>query len=249
MSESDAPPVQRLRLRRYRAVDEPGSCERYYRCHLEILQQFDMTGITSLDREWFTNPEVHAMVIESQEDGELLGGVRLHKADGRHALPTERAISFGPPLGPEVGDFVRDRLAEGIGESCALWVSRRFAKMGVLPILMAASLSIAEPLGVRSLLGSCGLYTLRPFQELGYVVETRFGDAGTFIYPSPDRNAFFIALRDTHTFADATSERRDLILDLRRRPRQSRRLESPQAVLDVDIDLRLPGTALEPENA
>lgn len=201
-----------------------------------------MTGITSLGRDWSTNPEVHVMVIESQEDGELLGGVRLHKADGRHALPTELAISFGPPLGPEVRNFVRDRLAEGIGESCALWVSRRLAKMGVLPVLMAASLSIAEPLGVRSLLGSCGPYTLRPFQELGYVVEASLGDGGNFIYPSPDRNAFFIALRDTRTFADATSENRELMFDLLRRPRQRRRLESPQAVLDIDIDLRSPET-------
>lgn len=77
----------------------------------------------------------------------------------------------------------------------------------------------------------------------------RQGFPGTFIYPSPDRNAFFIALRDTRTFADATSERRDLTLDLLRRPRQRRRLESPQAVLDVDIDLRLPGAVVESENA
>lgn len=242
MSPTDALPVHRLRLRRYRAVDDPDCCERYFRRHLEILQQFDMTGITSLGRDWFTNPRVHALVLESQEDGELLGGVRLHRADGQQALPTERAISFGPPLGPEVGNFVRDRLAEGIGEVCALWVSRRFAKMGVLQLLMAASMAIAEPLGVRSLLGSCGTYTLRAFQELGYVIETSLGAAGTFIYPSPDRSAFFLALRDTRTFADATSERRDLILDLLRRPRQRRMLESPQALLDIDVDLQLPET-------
>ena len=76
----------------------------------------------------------------------------------------------------------------------------------------------------------------------GHVIETSLGAGGTFIYPSPDRNSFFLALRDTRTFADATSERRDLILDLLRRPQQRHRLESPQALLDIDVDLRLPET-------
>lgn len=239
MSPVDARPVHPARLSLFRAVDDPSRCERYFQGHLDLLQQFDMTGITSLGRDWFTNPHVQVMVIESLEDGMLLGGVRLHRADGHLALPTERALSFGPPLGPEVRNFVRDRLTEGIGEACGLWISRRLAKVGALPLLMSCSFAITELLGVRSLLGSCGGYTLAAFQDLGYVIERSLGAEGTFIYPSPERTAYFLALRDTLTFADATAESRDMIFDLRRRPRQHRVLASPHAVLDLEMDLRL----------
>jgi hypothetical protein len=222
-----------VRLQLYRAVDDPARCERYLQCHLDLVRQFDMTSITSVGHDWFTNPNVYVMEMESLADGELLAGVRLQRADGRHDLPTERAG------GPGVRDFVKDRLATGIGESCGAWVSRSLAKQGVLQLLGCTTFAVAEPLGVRLVLFSCGHYTLAAMHEIGCVLERSLGEEGTFTYPTPERTSYFMTVRDTHTCADATPEYRDLIFDLRRRLRQHRVLESPHAVLDVEVDLRL----------
>lgn len=236
MSTPDPRRVHRARLRLYRTVDDPGSCERHFNRHLEVLRRFDLTSLTSVDREWLTNPRVHVIEVEALEDGELLAGVRLHTADGRNDLPTERAFTRGP----EVRDFVRNLLADGVAESCGAWVSRRLANLRVFQLLGCATFAVAAPLGVRSVMGSCGDYMTATLRKLGCVVERSLGDAGTFRYPAPDRTSCVWIVRDTHTMADATPEYRGLTFDLRERPRQRRRLESPQAVLDLEIDVNLP---------
>lgn len=232
---ADGRPVHRASLRLYRAVEDPGRCERFFGLHLEILRQFGMLSLTSLGRDWFTNPNVYVAEVEGLDDGELLAGARLHVADGRHELPTERAFT----LGPGVRDFVKGRLADGIAESCGGWVSRKLAKLGVFHVLACTTFAIAAPLGVRLVMGSCGDYSLDTLLKLGCVVERSLGDAGTFTYPTPDRLSYFWVVRDPLTMADGTPEYRDLTLDLRRRPRQHRRLEGRHAVLDLEIDLTL----------
>ncbi len=219
-----------LRLSLYRAIDDPERCARYLRCHLEMLRHFHLMGLTSRHPDWFANPNVHVIEIESAEGGELLAGARVHLADGLHDLPTEKAFTTGP----DVRDFVKDHLTEGTGEICGAWVSRRLASLGILQLLGCTSFAVAAPLGLRTAIGSCGKHTLPVHRNIGCLIERAFQ------YPEVEHESFVWVVPDLITCEHAIPECRDLTLDLRRNPRQRRTIESPRAAIDIDVDLRIP---------
>ncbi len=84
------------------------------------------------------------------------------------------------------------------------------------------------------------MYSQRVLLDLGLVVETSLGDAGKFYYPTPTNLSYFMVLHDTDAFAGARADYREIIFDLRARPRQRRVLESPSVVAEVDVDLTVP---------
>lgn len=223
----------RARLRAFRAVDDPAGCEQFFAAHQAALEFHGMRGVTSLDPEWFGNPLVHAVLLESADGGEALAGVRVQLADGgRFALPTERAYRD-----ETVRDYVRRRLGAGIGEVCGAWTAPTMAKTTIFQLVTCAGFALTARLGVSQVLASCATYTVQTATDLGLVIERSLGDEGTFRYPTPDNLSYFVVLRDTATFEHATPAYRETIFDLRARPRQHRTVDTGRLTFDIDVDL------------
>ena len=222
----------RARLRAFRAVDDPAGCERFFDAHRAALEFHGMRGVTSLDPEWFDNPLVHAVLLESL-DGEALAGIRVQLADGgRFALPTELANRDAT-----VRNYIRRRLDAGLGEVCGAWTAPTMAKTTIFQLVTCAGFSLTAPLGVSQVLASCATYTVKTATDLGLVIERSLGDEGTFRYPTPDNLSYFVVLRDTATFEHANPAYRETIFDLRANPQQHRTVDAGRFKFDIDVDL------------
>ena len=53
-----------LRLRAYRAIDEPEMCELFIKGHTEVLTSIGVTKVTSSKNEWAKNPAVFVIIVE-----------------------------------------------------------------------------------------------------------------------------------------------------------------------------------------
>lgn len=236
----------RARLRAFRAVDDPAGCEQFYTAHRAALDFHGMHGVTSLDPEWFDNPLVHAILLESLDGGQALAGIRVQRADGgRFLLPTELAHRDAT-----VRDYIRHRLATGIGEVCGAWTAPTIAKTTIFQLVTCAGFSLTARLGVNQVLASCATYTVKTATDLGLVIERSLGDQGSFHYPTPGNVSYFVVLRDTTTFEHANLTYRETILDLRARPQQHRTVNAGRFIFDIDVDLSAPdGRTITPRSS
>ena len=205
-----------IKLRLYRAIDDPESCQKFIIGHRHVLENIGVTKVTSSRDAWTQNPGVYVLLVEDTADGRVLGGARVHIADKDHRLPVEEATSF---LDPKVVDIVNEHIPAGTGEICGLWNSREVAGMGIGAVFLTrAAVAISTQIGLSTLFALCAPYTVAMAQNVGYEIETSVGKNGTFYYPKLDLVATFMILRDVDVLSKAIPEERDPIMELRSNP-------------------------------
>ncbi|HAD97581.1 MAG TPA: hypothetical protein DCG19_09250 [Cryomorphaceae bacterium] len=229
-----------LKIRAYRAIDDIGSCEKYAIGHENVLKSYGITKVTSANYEWFYNPEVYVIAVEDGD--EVLGGARIHGSGGNQPLPIEEAIGY---MDPSIYELVRNFKKEKTGELCGLWNSRAIAGKGLSVILTKAcvakvGVAIANVLELRSLFVLCAPYTVKMVEEVGFEIITSLGEEGTFPYPKDDMIATALMIRDVAGLTKADRDKRDDIFNLRHIPRQVRKEQGTQGLLDIEYDLYIP---------
>src|ERR1043166_641369 len=162
----------KLIFRAFKATEEPDICKRYLQGHQKVLVSYGITNITTNTADWMNWDCVYGVVAE-KEDGEVMGGVRIHLADGVHPLPVEKAIG---KMDPKIHDIVKAYIAEGVGELCALWNAKEVAGLGVSIMIVRAGISVVSQLKCRILMGICADYTLKMFRKVGFVVDEGLGN-------------------------------------------------------------------------
>ncbi len=229
-----------LKIRAYRAIDDIQSCEKYAIGHENVLKSYGITKVTSANYEWFYNPEVYVIAVESED--EVLGGARIHGSGGNQPLPIEEAIGY---MDPGIYELVRNFKKEKTGELCGLWNSRAIAGKGISVILTKAcvakvGVAIANVLELRSLFVLCAPYTVKMVEDVGFEIIPTLGDQGTFPYPKEDMIATALMIKDVAGLSQADETKRKDIFDLRHEPRQIRKEEGTQGLLDIEYDLYIP---------
>lgn len=205
-----------IRLRLYRAIDDPESCQKFIIGHRHVLENIGVTKVTSSNDAWMYNPGVYVLIVEDTSDGRVLGGARVHVASKEFPLPVEEATSF---IDAKVVDVIGQHIPEGTGEICGLWNSREVAGMGIGAVFLTrAAVAISTQIGLKSLFALCAPYTVKMAEHVGYEIETSVGNQGTFYYPKLDLVATFMILRDVDVLSKAIPEEREPILELRNRP-------------------------------
>lgn len=227
-------------IRVFRAVEEPELCAKFMEGHTDVLRYYGVTQVTSANTSWFHNPDAYAIIIEDSETKEILGGIRAHVANEGHPLPLEKAIG---EMDPRIFDYIKELGYYKTGEICGLWTSRRVKGMGVSVILMRCLISIINQLRLTSFLGLCSPWTKEILLSLGYVVEESLGEKGTFYYPKEDLLATVIIIRDPDELSAAKTNERELLLDLRRNLKQTKKEKSDwgEFVVNYDLKIKLPG--------
>jgi len=203
-----------VRLRAFRAIDDPETCALFVEGHISVLANIGVTKVTSSKNEWTSNPAAFVMVVESLDGKQVFGGARVHVAGGSEPLPIEQATSA---IDRKVFDLVSEYAQHGTGEVCGLWNSREIAGYGIGSIfLVRTAIAISTQIGLCSLFALCAPYTIASAQAVGMEIETSIGNNGTFYYPKLDLIATAMLLKDVAALSKASEDDKQAIIKIRR---------------------------------
>ena len=192
--------------------------------------------ITSAKVKWFDDPDTYVILVESENGDKLFGGARIQVAKGGFALPIEDALTN---FDKNIHGFVNDLIPKGTGELCGLWNSREVAGLGVGSIYLGrVGVAVAMQLNINTLYALCAPATVKNCMRVGFLVDERLGDKGTFYYPKEGLVATAVLLNDVPELSTADTAEREKILELRRTPVQLRTELSPrEQEIEIDYDL------------
>jgi len=227
---------RKLIFRSFTATQEPETCEKYLDGHVQVLKDYGITNITTNNRQWMTLPNVHGIVAETEE-GEVVGGVRVHIADGVHPLPVEKAVGYMDPM---VATIINQYFDEGTGELCGLWNAKSVAGIGISILLVRAGIAIVNQIRLASLFTICADYTLPMVRKVGFIVEDSLGKDGEFVYPNDSYIARVLRKMNAETLESAEEYDRNRIFDLRNNPTQLTRELGPKGEVEIDYQLLIP---------
>lgn len=224
-----------VRLRAFRAIDDPETCNKFVEGHTKVLTSIGVKKVTSSNNAWMYNPSSFVLIVESLDRSKVYGGARLHVVNGVVPLPVEEATGS---FDSRIYDTVYEYALKGTGEVCGLWNSREIAGYGIGSIfLFRAAVAISTQVGLTSLFGLCAPYTLKMAQNVGFEVLESVGNHGTFYYPKLDLLATAVYMTDIDTLKNSVEEDRLAIQKLRQNLQVviSEELRNKQMTIHYDI--------------
>lgn len=229
-------PVVRLRV--FRAIDDPAACALFVKGHTQVLTNIGVTKVTSSKHEWTLNPAAFVIIVESLDNSRVYGGARVHVAGGSEPLPIEQATA---KMDAAVVNLVWQYAQQGTGEICGLWNSREIAGYGIGSIFLTrAAVAISTQIGLKSLFALCAPYTVAMAECVGYHMEVRIGNNGTFYYPKMDLLATAMLHENIDTLATAQEDERSAILRLRENPNIVRTEVLRTKSIEIHYELGIP---------
>jgi len=228
-----------VRLRAFRAIDEPDTCGLFIMGHTHVLTSIGVTKVTSSKNEWAKNPAAFVIIVESLDGKRVYGGARVHVAGGSSPLPIEEATGA---LDPGIFNLVLDFARHGTGELCGLWNSREIAGYGIGSIfLIRAAVAIAHQVSIQSLFALCAPYTVKPVEGVGMELESSIGNEGTFYYPKLDLVATTMILKDVPTLNKANEEDKSAIFKIRENLNVIREETLRNKKILIHYEIQIPG--------
>lgn len=236
INEKTGNPV--VRLRAFRAIDDPESCALFVKGHEHVLTSIGVTKVTSSKDEWVSNPAAFVLIVESLDRSIVYGGARIHVAGGSQALPIELATGI---MDDSVFDLVWKYAQEGTGEGCGLWNSREISGYGIGSIFLTrAGVAISSQIGIKTLFALCAPYTVKLSESVGYRIETSIGKNGTFYYPKLDLVATTMILKDLVNLSETEEANKKAILELRENLTCVREEVLRNKTIEIHYDLKIP---------
>ncbi len=227
-----------VRLRAFRAIDEPETCALFIEGHTHVLTNIGVTKVSYSKNEWVNNPAAFVIVVESLNGKRVYGGARVNVSGGTEPLPIEQATGA---MDEGIYDLVWKYAQYGTGELCGLWNSREIAGYGVGSIfLIRAAVAIAYQIGIRSLFALCAPYTVKPVAAVGMELETSVGNDGTFYYPKLDLIATTMLLKDVAELSKAHEEDKNAIFKIRENLNTIRVEELRGKKITIHYEMQIP---------
>lgn len=232
-----------VKIRAFRAIDNYPLCEKFIEGHRRVLEAIGVSKVTSSRNEWAANPAAFVILVESDDETKVLGGARVHAADGKTPLPLEEAAGY---MDDKVYELVTHYMPEGTGEVCGLWNSMEVAGMGIGSIfLIRAALAISNQIGLTTMMALCSPYTTRIAGNYGFKVEKSVGIDGTFYYPKLDLLATIVIQKDANGLSNASELETSRIFDLRNRPVQITLEQARKQEVEIDYNLIIDSSKMD----
>ena len=233
----NATKYQKIRIRAFKAINEPHTCFIFIKKHHEILKHYGLEIITSNNNNWANSPNVYVLVAESLTTGEMIGGARIHIANEHERLPIEDAVFH---MDPKIVDFIEKySIQGGVGELCGLWNSLHHKKIGLSVRLARASIAVVNQLKFSTLMAIVGRATLNGSRHIGFVENKMLGDKGTFPYPKKDMIAWVLGVLNARTLETASTRDKKIIQELRENPCQFKKEQAGRIELNIDYQLTI----------
>lgn len=207
-----------LTFRAFRAINEIDTCLKFVEEHRNVLRDYGIANVTTNTDQWMHNSNIYCITAESVTDKKIVGGIRLQLSDIQYKLPVELAIGEMDSNIYNIIENYRDN--GGIAEICALWNAKAVAGQGVSLLLVRAAVALANQLKTVTLVCICADYTLKMFQQVGFVVNNSLGLQGEFPYPNATYTARVLGLLNVITFDNANECDRQRIQSLCDHPNQ-----------------------------
>ncbi|MBC7391384.1 MAG: hypothetical protein H7329_19445 [Opitutaceae bacterium] len=230
----NAPNLSYLNINSYKAVDNPKGCDDYVEEHLNVLKDFGVKKVTSLNETWKHNPNSYVIVVENPEENKYVAGARVEIQNPDFQLPIEQAIG---EIDDSIYDLIKSYSGNRTGEICGLWSSSRVAGNGVAFMLIKSSIVLANLLNMESVFALCSPYTVSMFTKVGFQIETSIGKNGTFYYPKQDLIATAMVIKDLKVLATATKDSNHEIFNLVLNPFQNLIEQGPSRKIEVAYNL------------
>lgn len=226
---------ERLIFRAFRAINDLDACLKFKEGHISVLKDYGITNITTNNDEWMQNPNMYCIVALSADGTETLGGIRIQVSDENNLLPVEKAIG---KMDDRIYNIVKDfRDDGGVGELCALWNAKKVAGVGISILLTRAGISVANQVDIRTLVGICADYTLKMFQQVGFVVDYSLGDKGEFPYPNPTYKARVLGIMNASSLETAAEYDKVRMTSIRLNPEQSFIEQGTKEEIEIEYKL------------
>lgn len=225
----------RFKFRAFRAPDNIEACIRYKEGHQSVLKDYGITNITSNNDEWMQNPNMYCVMALTDDESEMIGGIRVQVSEEGKMLPVEKAI--GKMDNRIYGIVENYRINGGVGELSALWNSKKVAGLGVSMLLVRAGISITNQANINTLVGICGEYTLKMFQQVGFVVDHSLGLNGLFAYPKDEYQARVLGILNSSTLDTADKYDKERIQAIRENPVATFIEQGPKGEMEIDYNL------------
>lgn len=227
-----------LSIRAFRAVDEPQTCRVFLSGHIQVLEDYGIANISTNEPTWMGHSSVYCIVAELANGGDMIGGARVHVADGIHPLPFEEAVG---KLDKKVYDLVKQTDIHKTGEICALWNATRLngKGYGLAYILTRAGIAMVEQLQLESLYTICAEYSLKMVRSMVFQVEESLGREGTFVYPSEKYLTRLLRRLDVVNLKHTQEEHKKRIISLRENPNQKADEQGKYGMVAVHYHLQL----------
>jgi acetyltransferase (GNAT) family protein len=227
-----------IKVRGYRAIDEPVLCEKYLKGHVKVLADFGITNITSNNNLWIDNPNIYCLIAEDNETNEMVGGIRIQLADGILPLPVEEAVGY---MDTRIYKMVKHyALNGGIGELSGLWIDNRLRGLGVGVYMVRAAIASSSQLNFKTMTGICGDVTLKMFNNVGFVVDKSIGNKGQFYYPNDELIAHLVGILNAVTLEHAAEYDKKIMTSLRNNGIQKRIEKDTGKQVIIDYNIKYP---------
>jgi hypothetical protein len=221
-------------IRSFQAIEYPDICELFLKSHTQVLIDYGITNITTNNRDWFKMKNVYVVVAFNEDRSKLIGGVRVHIADGKEILPLEKAIG---KMDNRIHNIINKYIEKGTGELCGLWNAKEVAGFGISAILVRAGISIVNQIKLNSLFTICAEYTLPMVKKVGFIVEDSIGKEGRFVYPNENYIARVLKKINAITLETAEDYDRNRMINLRNNPIQLFNEVGPKGEVQTDYNL------------
>lgn len=226
-----------VKFKAFRATDDAEACERFIIGHRRVLEIYDIKMITSNKSAWMDHKNTYVILVESLDDGKVLGGARIQIADDEFPLPIEDAVKM---VDAKITDVVAEHKKGKTGELCGLWNSREIAGYGIGSIYLAWSgVALARILGMQTLFALCAPATVKPGKQVGFTIERSLGSNGYFNYPKLNLVATAMIVEDLSTLTSAMDIVKESVNNLFANPAQTIIFENPKGPVSIEYDFRV----------
>ena len=220
----------------HRACDDYSLCENFVRGHRQLLAVNDV-DLGPVDSSWFNSPDEYLLVVRRSGDTEILGGAKLVIYDGGNNLPLLKLLSDDYP---ELKTLIQEYGSRGLVEISGLWNSRSVAGLGLgSEQLIRTSIAICGLLDIQTVVTFCSPFVTRFAELYGFVPLAKFGDNGSIPFPDNRWMSTINILEDPHEMSKANAGEKDVILELRGVPDQTRVFHSRGKSITIKFELRL----------
>ena len=226
----------KLVIKVFRAPNNVDACQRYVDGHTRVLRIYGITMITSAKAVWIDDPDTYVILVESENGEKTFGGARIQIAAGKFPLPIEDALN---KFDLSIHQLVKQHAPDRTGELCGLWNSREVAGLGIGSIYLSrVGVALAMQLKMNTLFALCAPATVKNANRVGFVVDERLGNKGTFYYPKEGLVATAVFLSDVMELSAADPDERERIFELCSFPEQRKNEIGPRDTpFEIDYNL------------
>lgn len=233
--------MEQLTFKAFRAISEPELCAEFLKQHRKVLEDFGIPNVTTNNDDWISDPDTYVIVAISDKEG-MVGGIRVEIARNDRELPIESALY---KMDHRVKSVVQQYSTNGTAEVCGLWNANRYSSKGLPLHLAFCAVSLANQLGIDSMVCLVAHYTLRHALKAGFTILEQIGEGGTFTYPIPSIKAIAMVIPNVITLHSANPSFRQQLFSLRLRPNQERIEMLGGEAVQLKYDLCVKGLLLD----